>query len=160
MIALPYPQITPVGWVEPRPEDFCGRLWWNTKGIWSSREEWELTHTFEVHLPDERLIRIMSGFRMDGASIPRPAWLFVGHPFQRLMLPGATVHDALVRSGLVTRAEADHIFLALMLRYGVHPVKARICFGFVYLAGLVTPMPSKSKQDAVRKFVHLHSKTV
>lgn len=83
----------------------------------------------------DRLIEVPRGFVTDFASIPRF--------FQRLLpkldahIGASVVHDWLYRSGIVTRKDADDIFLSLMRRAGVGWLKRQAmyravrCFGWI-----------------------------
>ncbi len=87
---------------------------------------------FEYH----KLYKIVvySGFKTDGASVPKIFRWFVD-PFSGNYLPAAIVHDALYQSQILTREESDLIFLNGMLTCGVSPIKAEILFQAVSLFG-------------------------
>jgi len=72
-----------------------------------------------INLPGKGLLRIKSGFRFDGASIPRLLWSTTYHPFHHRVIVAALVHDALYASEMWERAEADNIFLLLLQKWGV-----------------------------------------
>lgn len=67
------------------------------------------------------VVTIPAGYVSDGYSIPRAAWLIVGHPFgQRHMIP-AFVHDYLcdAAKSYEERVLADAVFFRLMHTYQV-----------------------------------------
>ena len=69
-------------------------------------------------------ISIKAGFHFDGASYPRLLWSLIGSPWDTDVLPAALVHDALYASELVTRAEADSMFLLLLDKNGMGSVRS------------------------------------
>lgn len=74
-----------------------------------------LMQSYELTYFDQKIF-IPAGFTFDGTSAPRRLWHLVGHPFEGSQLIGALVHDYLYSSHIVSRAEADDIYLQLLLR--------------------------------------------
>ena len=120
------------------------------------RKVWVLMFDYKLSLPvdhRERIdVTIPAGFEFDLASIPRPIWPLIGSFELSLVAPlihdyfyqytGRPVYHRRVLDSLpvpagawhdVTRAEADQIFLDLMLREGVTPWKARAAYHAVRL---------------------------
>lgn len=68
------------------------------------------------------------GFQTDGASIPRLAFLLVGGKYEPEVVGGAVLHDYLYdlkpRNKETTRAEADGLFRAMLLRDKAGPLRA------------------------------------
>lgn len=95
---------------------------------------WLLEETF-ICTHKGRMITLKHGFETDGASIPRAAWRLIGHPFSMPILPCALVHDALYIAELVTRSEADWIFLELMQKVKVSWIKRNIVYSAVRIGG-------------------------
>ena len=139
---------------------------------------WELHETFQFWVPGVGLLRVMSGFRFDGLSIPKFAWGIVGHKLEGKGLAGALFHDALYSSKLVHRAIADRVLLYLLRIYAPCIVtdkgwwatlktayrryswllKAYTMFGFVRAFGWWPWCRRKiSSVRASRKFVSCHS---
>lgn len=59
-------------------------------------------------------ITVQKGFTWDGTSLPRWAWFTTGTPFSPRFRFAGFLHDVLYRSGMVSRKEADKIFLKLL----------------------------------------------
>jgi hypothetical protein len=73
------------------------------------------------------------GFTFDGASIPIGLrWLF---PHGGNKFAPACLHDYLYRTGVVSKEEADRLFLSAMLENGVKPWKAKSMYHAVRLCG-------------------------
>ena len=79
-------------------------------------------------------ITITRGYSTDGASIPRPAWSVIGHPWEEY-LPAAIPHDALCNSELLPRFAADLCFHDLMKSLHVNPVRLHLMFYAVRFLG-------------------------
>ncbi|MDL2275150.1 DUF1353 domain-containing protein [Desulfosarcina sp. OttesenSCG-928-G10] len=75
-----------------------------------------LTQPFTVWLGEE-IIVVPAGTETDFASVPRALWRIL--PPWGKYSPAAVVHDYLYDSGIMTRAEADQVFLDLMKALGV-----------------------------------------
>jgi hypothetical protein len=80
--------------------------------------------------------KVPSGIVVDGASVPRIAWIFM--PPDGLQRAAALGHDyfyihrGVMPSGrVVTREEADFFFLEYMLKGGVSPRRASIAYNAV-----------------------------
>jgi hypothetical protein len=82
--------------------------------IGSGSEDWLLACHWCGPLIDGRATLIRRGFLTDGASIPRPAWPVVGHPFQVPLLAYALPHDGDYAAELHSREECDRRFLCGM----------------------------------------------
>lgn len=74
-----------------------------------------LVQAYELDYFD-RSIYIPSGFTFDGTSSPRRLWHIVGHPFEGSQVIAALVHDYLYSVANIPRAEADDIYLQLLLK--------------------------------------------
>ena len=73
-------------------------------------------------------IRIPSGFKWNGASIPRFFWRVVGTPFQPKYMAPSMVHDFLCGDEQYSRKEADKLFYKLLLVNGVNKILARTMY--------------------------------
>jgi hypothetical protein len=67
---------------------------------------------------------IPAGFRTDGASIPRPAWITTGTPFDPRHIRAAIYHDYLYQAGAIPRIRADILFRSTLLADGVSGYQA------------------------------------
>ena len=85
-----------------------------------------LIKDYKVRIAGNRTITVPAGFETDFVSVPRLFWRIVP-PWGRYS-PAAVVHDFLYHTGLVTRAEADRIFLELMTKLGVPAWKRRLMY--------------------------------
>lgn len=91
-------------------------------------------------------IDILEGFTTDFASMPKIAWSIVGCPTD-YALPSA-VHDALYRSRLLSRKEADYIFFMLLIEEGVSKPLARSMYLSVRAGG------QKAYDEAIHMMAH------
>jgi len=97
---------------------------------WHQRTQWE------VVVPVTLLrFEIPMGFVTDGASVPRVMW-WLFPPSGRYMA-AALLHDYLLQSGLVTRAQADHLFLEVMVRMDVATWRRVTMFAAVRVFGII-----------------------
>lgn len=102
------------------------------------RRPWRVTDNYRLRLPDGELLEIPSGYRYDGASIPRIFWGRLGP--HELSMEASAVHDILLErlnggDDRYTRREIDHIFLALMERQRVGRWNRTLAFGAVRVFG-------------------------
>ena len=86
---------------------------------------YRLADDFDVQV-NAYTFTIPKGFVTDGASIPRFLWRVCGHPLESPRIYAAVVHDWLYSTGRVTRAEADEIYRALLIAYGVGSFRAYV----------------------------------
>lgn len=82
-------------------------------------------------------LRIKPGFFFDGASIPRVVWPIVGHPWG-IYLPAALAHDIAYAGELMSREDADSLFLAIMRYVGVKTWRHTVMHRAVRAAGWLT----------------------
>lgn len=82
-------------------------------------------------------ITVPAGFTTDGASVPD--WLqHIFDPFDPDYATAAVIHDWLYYKKLVSRKEADKIFLEVMLKMGTPRWKAYTFYYTVRLVGWAT----------------------
>lgn len=108
------------------------------RNIWLLVEEYRVK---VLHEEDEFEFRIPQNFEFDLASVPRVFWSVIGSFELSLVAP--LIHDYLYRFRgrpehhtrtqephlvVLTRRDADQIFLALMLREGVPSWKAKLAY--------------------------------
>ena len=86
------------------------------------------SHPFGFRLKDGRCVWPDNGFEIDGASIPRVCWRWIGPPTgfgtEAAYLPAAAIHDWLYETGKIhgkpiTRQLADRIFYVACRRLHV-----------------------------------------
>ena len=75
-----------------------------------------------------------TGFRSDGASIPKPCWPLVGSPLQGRHVRSSILHDYLYDAQF-PRREADSVYYRAMRADGVDVVSARIIHATVRTFG-------------------------
>lgn len=78
---------------------------------------------------------IKAGFKTDGASIPRFAWITTGTPFAPEHIRAAVIHDFLYQTGEVSRLMADGLFRTLLLEDGVNKYQAFKMFWALRIGG-------------------------
>lgn len=82
---------------------------------------------FSYNYTKECLIVVPKGFICDGASIPKWAWIVVGHPFAEYV-EAAVVHDWLYETKPCSKHFADKVFLQAMKDLKVNITKRRIMY--------------------------------
>jgi len=87
----------------------------------SNKRKWKTTSEISYVTDSGQTILVPSGFVMDGASIPRSLWFAVGHPLMGNFARAAAIHDYLYTTHEVSKAEADQIFLDIMIIDKVKP---------------------------------------
>lgn len=98
------------------------------RGVATVMEEWHVAvrgHEFAVPV----------GFVSDGASVPRALRWLCGDPMERPRLYAALLHDWLYTTGVVSRAEADAVYYAMLRHFGYSPVDASVNYLAVRLFG-------------------------
>ena len=80
---------------------------------------------------------VPAGFRSDGASVPRFFWRVVFPPGDALALRAAILHDYVYRTHPEgwSRADADRLFLAVMILDGVPVRRALMAWAGVRIGG-------------------------
>ena len=78
---------------------------------------------------------VPADFSSDGASVPRSLRWLCGDPMERPRLYAALLHDWLYTTGVVSRAEADAIYYAMLRHFGYSPVDASVNYLAVRLFG-------------------------
>lgn len=105
-----------------KDEDICGFLA-PLRLEAHSANTWKLTHELIYLSKDSRLHRVPVGFKTDLASIPRLARVLI--PINGKHRSAAVLHDFFyelkgkVKGRVVSRAEADNLFLEAMESEGV-----------------------------------------
>lgn len=84
-------------------------------------------------LSNGREITVPKGFEHDFASVPKLLWGII--PSVGKHMNAAVLHDYLYDERIGRREEADHEFWYLMIRDGVHPMKAGVMYLAVRLFG-------------------------
>ncbi len=96
---------------------------------------WKVLNSYAYITNKGERIDVPVDFLFDGASVPRLAWIFIGHPLDQKSLPAAGVHDLLYRIQTTTRYKSDKIFLEALKTRKVNLWKRQIMFYAVRLGG-------------------------
>lgn len=86
---------------------------------------YELLQDFKADFQGREII-IPKFFQYDGASIPAFAWPIMGSPFNPKFMKAAVVHDWLFYVHLIDRHMTNLCFYQLLIKSGVHKIKALI----------------------------------
>lgn len=79
---------------------------------------------------------IPEGFRWDGTSVPRVVWTPTGiTPHDARTLRASLAHDFAYRYRILSREEADRVFLELLIEDGVFPMVAHVMYRGVRFGG-------------------------
>lgn len=91
---------------------------------------------FQIYLPEFGTLEVPSGFRTDGASIPRFFWTLIGGPFGPYV-DAAVVHDYFYATPDYdyTREEVDWMFYRIMQDIGISNVRAKLMYWAVRVGG-------------------------
>ena len=97
-----------------------------------------LTTPFPYRVPfGGRNFLIPRGFESDGASVPRIFWRIVFPNTDSHAVTAGICHDFIYRTQPKdwTRQEADTLFLALLIEFGVTPTSAMLAYRGVRIGG-------------------------
>ena len=75
---------------------------------------WRVNNAFSYVTDQGDVIDILLDFIFDGASIPRIAWILIGHPLSQEFLAPSAVHDKLCQTHRFKPAKTHHIFKQAM----------------------------------------------
>jgi hypothetical protein len=75
------------------------------------------------------------GSIIDGASIPQPAWSFIGGPLNGTYRDASIIHDVACERRTRSWRRVHETFYYAMLTSGVSPVKAKVMYAAVYHFG-------------------------
>ena len=78
---------------------------------------------------------VPKGFVSDGASIPQMFWGLIAPCIDGRTIRAAIIHDWLYSTELLSRKQADEIFLQFMLEDGFSAWKAYVCYYAVRIFG-------------------------
>lgn len=78
---------------------------------------------------------VPAGFVSDGMSVPRFFWRLLSPPVDGRTLRASVVHDYLYSTGIVSRAEADRLYRAMLIGDGYPAWKARAVWIGVRIGG-------------------------
>jgi len=90
--------------------------------------------TFQIH---GGKYHVPVGFRTDGASIPRFAWITTGTPYDPRHIRAAVFHDYLYMTGETSRRVADGCFRHVLWLDGVGPYQRGKMFWALRLLGWI-----------------------
>lgn len=74
------------------------------------------------------IVTVPKGYLSDGMSIPRLLQPFIGEPFEGNTLKAALVHDYLCYTEKMPQMITHCLFRVMLIRDGVHPVRAWACW--------------------------------
>ena len=113
----------------------------------------EITEDFTFQIFPDQYITIHAGFVTDGASIPRFAWLFIGHPFGKYF-KAALAHDWLCRTAesYDDRCTADAVFRGLLRADGVGYVRRLIMYRTLEIAARWEWRITPEQKEKYRRF--------
>ena len=83
----------------------------------------------------EQKISIKSGYKWDGASIPRYCWSIIGGKYMPRFREASLVHDYMYENGLINKEVADRLFLELLDESSVKGIRRKLMYGAVRLFG-------------------------
>lgn len=109
---------------------FYVEIFWDVD---AKKIRYRLLQAAEIHIEPIVQLTIPKGYVTDFATVPRIFWSIV--PPIGKHNPAALVHDYLYDNRLGTRLQADHIFLNVMLHYGVPKITAYIMYYAVRIGG-------------------------
>ena len=78
---------------------------------------------------------VPKGFISDGASIPKMFWSLIAPCIDGRTIRAAVIHDYLYHTGILSRADADKVFLNYLLQDDFPLIKSYICYGAVRVFG-------------------------
>lgn len=91
----------------------------------------ELAEKFEFIRPNGEVWSVPKGARVDGASIPRFLWPFVGTPFGGRYARAAVLHDHFAQTGERSLSAANAAFYYACRAAGVPELQAQIMYAAV-----------------------------
>lgn len=78
---------------------------------------------------------VPSGFKTDGASVPRFFWRLIGTPYEPDFIGPAVAHDFAYKTKKLKRSVADRMFRLLLARTGVSGARRWLMWLSVRLVG-------------------------
>lgn len=78
---------------------------------------------------------VPSGWKVDGASIPRPLWSVIGGPFEGKYRNASVIHDYYCDTKTEAWWSVHRVFYEAMLTSGVDPSKAKVMYLAVFHFG-------------------------
>ena len=103
---------------------------------------------------DNYKITVKKGMITDGASIPRLFWSIIGCPMNGKYVGSALIHDGLYSSEIISRKDADDIFLDMLKNNEVSTLKRYAMYYAVRIGGhFVWKNHTKESVLECKKFV-------
>lgn len=100
---------------------------------------------------DNYIIKAITGFNYNGASIPRIFWSIIGSPYTGRYQVPALIHDLLYATEYFDRKTCDDIFLFLMKEYGVGYLKRYSMYWGVRAGGGLVWLKHKPEEVLIDK---------
>ena len=119
-------------------------------------DKWVLLEDFVVFTSKYKIV-VKKGFDFDAASIPKVLWSVIGSPMDGKYVPGAVIHDGLYASGIISRSEADEVFLEIMKADGVSYAKRYAMYWAVRSCGGISWKDNMDEFDKYKKFVNVYT---
>ena len=101
------------------------------------RGQYALVEPLRAWVTGRRFL-VPEGFTTDGASIPPPCWLLVGHPYSPSSLRAAILHDWMCRTAAahgMSSTRVHHLFYVALRADGVAWARARAMWLAVHWFG-------------------------
>ncbi len=95
----------------------------------------ELIEPFRYIAPNNVIWHAPQGSEIDGASIPRFAWSFIGGPFEGKYRDASVIHDIACDTKYRPWQDVHRAFYTAMMASGVDPAIAKIMYAAVYYFG-------------------------
>lgn len=129
---VPTPPTGPLVARDPRFGRFIGKVVaeWLPDG-----RQMRLIEPFAYESPTAQRWDAPKGSVIDGASIPRAAWSFIGGPFEGRYREASVIHDVACKVQDRPWQDTHLAFYTAMQANGVSPRMAKLMYGAVYLGG-------------------------
>lgn len=105
-----------------------------------------LINEFAYKSPDRLEWKVPKGTVVNGASIPRFLWSFIGSPFGDRYRKASVIHDYYCESRTRPAERVHKVFYEAMLDAGVDPAKAWIMYQAVYRFGPTWKVASRCRR--------------
>jgi len=106
-----------------------------TKWLSGSRREMQLEEEFNFIDKNSRFWFAPKGAVVDGASIPKIFWLFIGSPFVGKYRRASVIHDVYCKTKSRPHKEVHRMFYEGVRVDGVNIVKAKTMYWAIKLGG-------------------------
>ena len=116
---------------------------------------WELIAPL-IYENEKFKVTLLPGLKTDGASIPKVMWTLIGSPMMGRYVGPALIHDGLYASKLITRREADDLFMDMMVESKVGWLKRHLIHKAVkWFGGAAWASHKEESVNLARKIVRV-----